>query len=156
MDFLQIEGKEIPLLEAPQRHEDPPRRILYVLFKHKLPICVIFILLILPMFLYLLLRSTNYKATAKVLMNPSREFLNLSPSGGGQSTISMFPSPEMINTEIQIIRSPELAERLAADIPFPDDTNGKNRSEAEIRRDARGIRGLLAATPVKLTNIIEI
>ena len=35
MDFLQIDGKEIPLLEAPQRYEDPPRRILYVLFKHK-------------------------------------------------------------------------------------------------------------------------
>ena len=62
----------------------------------------------------------------------------------------------MINTEIQIIKSPELAERLAADIPFPDDPNGKNRSEAEIRRDARGIRGLLTATPVKMTNLIEI
>ena len=60
MDFVQIEGKEIPLLEAPQRHEDPPRRILYVLFKHKQLICVIFILLILPMFLYLLFRSTYY------------------------------------------------------------------------------------------------
>src|SRR5215468_7814549 len=98
MDFLQIDGKEIPLLEAPQRHEDPPRRILYVLFKHKLLICVIFLLLILPMFLYLLLRSTNYKGTAKVLMNPSREFLNLSPTAGGR-TVAMEPSPEMINTE---------------------------------------------------------
>ena len=146
MDFLQIEGKEIPLLEAPQRHEDPPRRILYVLFKHKQLICVIFILLIVPMFLYLLFRSTYYLAAAKVLINPSREFLNLSPTGG-QSTVNMAPSPEMINTEIQIIKSPELAERLAADIPFPDDPNGKNRSEAEIRRDARRIRGLLTATP---------
>ena len=93
MDFLQIEGKEIPLLEAPQRHEDPPRRILYVLFKHKLMICVIFILLIVPMFLYLLFRSTQYTATAKVLLNPSsREFLNLSPRSG-QNSISMVPSP---------------------------------------------------------------
>ena len=155
MDFLQIDGKEIPLLEAPQRYEDPPRRILYVLFKHKLMICVIFILLIVPMFLYLLFRSTDYTAAAKVLINPSREFLNLSPTGG-QSTVSLAPSPEMINTEIQIIKSPELAERLAAEIPFPDDPNGKNRSEAEIRRDARGIRGLLTATPMRGTNLIQI
>ena len=49
-----------------------------------------------------------------------------------------------------------MAERLAADIPFPDDPNGKNRSEAEIRRDAQGIRGLLTATPVPKTNLIEI
>src|SRR5215510_13711527 len=133
MDFLQIQGKEIPLLEAPQRYEDPPRRILYVLFKHKQLICAIFILLIAPMFFYLLFRTTEYIAYAKVLLNPSRVFLNISPTGGGSAP--MYLSPELINTELQIIKSPELAERLAADIPFPDDPNGKNRSEAEIRRD---------------------
>ena len=156
MDFLQIEGKEIPLLEAPQHHEDPPRRILYVLFKHKQLICVIFILLIVPMFLYLLFRPTYYLAAAKVLLNPSRQFLNLSPTGGGQSAIDLAPSPEMINTEIQIIQSPELAERLAAEIPFPDNANGKNRSEAEIRGDAGRIRGLIRASPIRSANLIQI
>jgi uncharacterized protein involved in exopolysaccharide biosynthesis len=155
MDFLQIEGKEIPLLEAPQRYEDPPRRILYVLFKHKLMICAIFLLLITPMFFYLLFRTTQYIAVAKVLINPSREFLNLSPTGG-QSTVNITPSPEMINTEIQIIKSPELAERLSAEIPFPDDADGKNRSEAEIRRDGKRIKGLLAATPLRGANLIQI
>jgi succinoglycan biosynthesis transport protein ExoP len=155
MDFLQIEGKEIPLLEAPQRYEDPPRRILYVLFKHKLMICVVFILLIAPMFLYLLFRTTEYVGTAKLLIKPSRDFLNLS-AGDGVRSVSVAPSPEIINTEIQIIRSPELAERLAADIPFPDDPNGKNRSEAEIHRDARGMKGLLRANWVRGTNLIEL
>jgi polysaccharide biosynthesis transport protein len=155
MDVLQIDGKEIPLLEAPQRYEDPPRRILYVLFKHKLLICAIFIVLIVPMFLYLLFRPTYYYAAAKVLINPSREFLNLSPTGG-RSTVNLAPSPEMINTEIQIIKSPELAERLAAEIPFPDDPNGKNRSEAQIRGDAGGIRGLIQATPIRGANLIQI
>src|SRR5262245_29421358 len=155
MEFLQIEGKEIPLLEAPERHEDAPRRILYVLFKHKQLICVIFILLIVPMFLYLLFRSTYYLGATKVLLNPSREFLNVSPTGGG-SSVTMYPSPEVINTELQIIKSPELAERLAADIPFPDDPNGKNRSEAQIRGDAGRIRGLITATPVRAANLIQI
>jgi succinoglycan biosynthesis transport protein ExoP len=155
MDWVQIDGKEIPLLEAPERYEDPPRRILYVLFKHKLMICVIFISLIVPMFLYLLFRSPHYLAAAKVLINPNREFLNLSPTGG-QSIVNLAPTPDMINTELQIIRSPELAERLAAEIPFPDDPNGKNRSEAQIRGDARGIRGLIAATAVRGANLIQI
>src|SRR5262245_40163526 len=155
MEFLQIEGKEIPLLEAPQRHEDPPRRILYVLFKHKQLICVIFILLIVPMFFYLLFRPAYYLAAAKVLLNPSREFLNVSPRGGGNA-VTMYPSPEVINTELQIIKSPELAERLAADIPFPDDPNGKNRSEAEIRRDAGRITGRLTAAPIRASNLIKI
>jgi len=49
MDWLQIDGKEIPLLEAPQKYENPPRRILYVIFKHKKLIRNIFLLLIVPM-----------------------------------------------------------------------------------------------------------
>src|SRR4029077_18131936 len=138
MDVLQIDGKEIPLLEAPQRYEDPPRRILYVLFKHKQLICVIFILLITPMFFYLLFRSMEYLAAAKILINPSRDFVAMSPTGAVRTT-TMAASPEIINTELQIIKSPELAERLAADIPFPNDPNGKNRSETEIRRDGRRI-----------------
>jgi len=155
MDSLQIDGKEIPLLEAPERYEDPPRRILYVLFKHKLMICVIFILLIVPMFVYLLFRTTEYTAEAKVLLNPTRDILNISPTGG-QRVVSMQVSADMINTELQIIKSPELAERLAADIPFSGGANGKNRSEAEIRRDARNIRGLLEAAPVRGTSLIKI
>jgi protein tyrosine kinase modulator len=155
MDFLQIEGKDIPLLEAPQHHEDPPRRILYVLFKHKQLICVIFILLIVPMFLYLLFRSTYYLAVAKVLINPSREFLNLSPTGG-QSSFNLAPSPEMLNTEIQIIQSPELAQRLAAEIPFPNDPDGKSRSDAQIRGDGQRVRGFIKATPIRSANLIQI
>ena len=156
MDVLQIDGKEIPLLEAPQHHEDPPRRILYVLFKHKQLICIIFILLIVPTFLYLLFRPTYYLAAAKVLLNPSRQFLNLSPTGGGQSTVDLAPTPEMINTEIQIIQSPELAERLAGEIPFPDDPNGKNRSAAQIRGDGQRVGGLIRAAPIRSANLIQI
>src|SRR5262245_40192758 len=153
MDSLQIEGKEVQfLLEAPVRYYDPPRRILYVLFKQKRMICVIFGLLIVPMFVYLLFRPTEYTAVAKILLNPNREILNISPTGG-QRSVSMTLSPEAINTEIQIIKSPELAERLAADM---DRASGRNRSEAEIRRDARGIRGLLTVTPVQKTNLIQI
>src|SRR5262249_27258224 len=155
-DYLQIDSKQIPLLEAPERHEDPPRRILYVLFKHKLMICVIFISLIAPTFLYLLFRTTEYTGSAKILINPNRDYVSLSPTSSGQRVISMSPSPDVMNTEMQIIKSPELAERLAADIAFPDDPNGKSRSEVEIRRDARRLRGLLTPAPVRATNLIQI
>jgi uncharacterized protein involved in exopolysaccharide biosynthesis len=116
---------------------------------------VIFILLIVPMFLYLLFRPIDYLAAAKVLINPSREFLNISPTGG-QGTFNLAPTPEMISTEIQIIQSPELAERLAAEIPFPDDPNGKSRSGAQIRGDGQRLRGLIKATPVRGANLIQI
>ena len=154
MEWLQVDGKEIPLLEAPQKYEAPPRRIAYVLFKQKRLIASVFIILSLPVFLYLLSMPTEYTASARVLIKPSREFLNISPTSAG--SVSVSPSPDMINTEIQIIRSPELAERLAKEIPFPDDPNGNQRSEADIENDGRRIRGFLRAAPVRATNLIQI
>ena len=161
MDWLQIEGTQIPLLEAPQKYENPPRRILYVIFKHKQLIRAIFLLLSVPMCLYLLFRPAEYVASSKVLIKPSREFLNVSPSSGPQGGGSggLYLSPEIINTEIQIIKSPELADRLVRDVPFQDQANGKTRrtlTEAEIRQDARRMRGLLVPSPVRNSNLIDI
>jgi uncharacterized protein involved in exopolysaccharide biosynthesis len=155
MEWLQVDGKEIPLLEAPQKYEAPPRRIAYVLFKQKRLIALVFIALSLPVFLYLLFTPTEYTASAKVLIKPSREFLNVSPTSAIGS-ISMSPSPEVINTEIQIIKSPELAARLAREIPFPDDSSDRKRGEADIESDGRRIRGYLRAAPVRNSNLIQI
>src|SRR5919106_13192 len=160
MDWVQIEGTQIPLLEAPQKYENPPRRILYVIFKHKQLIAAVFLAMSMPVFLYLLFRPAEYRASSKVLIKPSRGFLNVSPAAGArEDSISMLPSPEILNTEIQIIRSPELAERLAKDVPFPDRVNGQTPralTEAEIRQDGRRLGGLLRASPVRASNLIEI
>lgn len=93
MDWLQIDGKEIPLLEAPQKYDNHPRRILYVIFKHKKLIRNVFLLLIVPIVLYLLSRPTEYIATSKVLIKPSRAFLSVSPTArGGDDGSSMLES----------------------------------------------------------------
>ena len=160
MDFLQVDGKEIPLLEAPQKYEAPPRRILYVFFKQKRLICAIFLALSVPAFIYLLLKPVEYTAIAKVLVKPSREFLNVSPSntGYGNAGVSLLPSPEVINTEVQIIKSPQLAERLVKDVPFPDEDGNIPRtlSEAELKYQARWMKSLIVATPDKKSTVIDI
>jgi uncharacterized protein involved in exopolysaccharide biosynthesis len=160
MDFLQVDGKEIPLLEAPQKYEAPPRRILYVLFKQKTLICAIFLALSVPAFVYLLLKPVEYTGTAKVLVKPSREFLNVSPSNTGYSNagLGLLPSPEVINTEVQIIKSPQLAERVVKDVPFPDE-DGKvpqTLTEREAKRQARWMKSLIVATPDKKSTVIDI
>jgi uncharacterized protein involved in exopolysaccharide biosynthesis len=157
MDWVQIEGKEIPLLEAPQKHEDPPRRILYVIFKHKRLIAAIFLGVSVPVFLYLLFRPTQYLATSKVLIKPSRAFLNLSPTAKEGGAVGILPSPDIINSEIAIIRSPELLERLVVDVPFPDQAKGNGIVEqGKITQDGRRMRGHLTASPVRNSNLIEI
>jgi uncharacterized protein involved in exopolysaccharide biosynthesis len=158
MDWVQIDGKEIPLLEAPQKYENPPRRILYVLFKRKKMVRNIFLLLIVPMSLYLLLRPTEHTATTKILIKPSRAFL-VSPASQGDDALSMLPTPEMLNTEVQIIKSPQVAERVVKDVPFPFRMDGKKPpvlSEKTIVQDGRLMKAMLAPTPGKNANVIEI
>ena len=66
---------------------------------------------------------------------------------------SMLPSPEMLNTEVQIIKSPQVAERLVKDVPFPYRVNGKtppNLSERAIVQDGRLMKAMLIATLEKI------
>ncbi len=146
MDTLQINGMEIPLLEPPQKEYKTPHWILYVLFKHKGFIATTFLVVSLPVIIAILLWPTEYLAVSKILIKPSRAFLNISPTSEGGS-FSVSPSPEVINTEIQIIKSRELLERLAKEVPFPGvDETGKKRNTV----------WRLNATPIRVSNLIAI
>jgi uncharacterized protein involved in exopolysaccharide biosynthesis len=144
METLQINGMEIPLLEPPHKDNDIPRRILYVLFKHKLFIAAAFLVVSLPVLIAILLQPTKYIAVSKVIVQPKRALLNLDPTTGGGNAVNIFPSPEMINSEIQIIKSRELRNRLVKEVPFPEKSNG-------YQEDIR-----LEANPIKLSNLIQI
>ena len=139
MDFLQIDGKEIPLLEPPQTHKDTPRRVLDVLFKRKRLISLIFLSISLPAIVFLFLRPTRYEGKTKVFIKPTRGYMNL--TGTGSDPVSL--STEMLNSEIQIIRSRELQERLYKELPFPD-------------KGFYAVSGGLDANPIKFSSIIEI
>ena len=139
MDFLQIDGKEIPLLEPPQTHKDTPRRVLDVLFKRKRLISLIFLSISLPAIVILFLRPTRYEGKAKVFIKPTRGYMNLTVTGSDPVSLST----EMLNSEIQIIRSRELQERLYKELPFPD-------------KGFYAVSGGLDATPIKFSSIIEI
>jgi uncharacterized protein involved in exopolysaccharide biosynthesis len=144
--FIEIDGREIPLLEPPHGDNDTPRRILYVLFKHKLFIAAVFFVVSLPIILYVLLQPKEYIATSKVLIKPGRAFLNISPTSG-ESSFRVFPSPEVINSEIQIIKSRELLQRLDKELPYPSG-NGADKKGNTV--------GRLKATPIRLSNLIQI
>ncbi len=139
MEWIQIDGKELPLLESP-RSDEPERRIfriLNMLFKHKFLIAKVFVIVVLPILIVILSMPTEYTARSKVLIKPTRPFLTLS----NQAPDMFYPSAQVINDEIQIITSKELRQRLAKDVPFPGN-GGTNRG--------------LQAAPVKQSNLIEI
>jgi succinoglycan biosynthesis transport protein ExoP len=114
MERIQIDGQEIPLLEPPETHRDTPRRVLDVLFKHKRLLSITFLLISFPALVYLLLRPTVYTGKAKIFIKPTRTYMNL------MGADPVAPSGEMLKSEIQIILSRELSERLNRELPFPD------------------------------------
>ena len=142
MAWLEIDGKDIPLLEPPVGQKETPRRILQTVFKYKRFIRIAFLSIFLPLFAYVLLLPQEYIAVTKVLIKPSRAYMNLTP-GTGDNTLSINPSPEVLNSEIQLIKGRELRQRLFKEIPFPD-------------KGFFSARGGLEASPVRGTSILAI
>lgn len=143
MEFLQIDGKEIPLLEPPESHKETPRRLLHVVFKYKRLILSMFLSISVSVLTVILIMPKQYTASAKVFIKPSRNYLSLEPGRNGGS-VGMFPTPEVLNSEIQVIKSRGLAEQLAKEVPFPDKGSLSTGSPFGI-----------TATPVRFTSIIE-
>jgi uncharacterized protein involved in exopolysaccharide biosynthesis len=139
MPWIEIDGKEIPLLEPPETHKEVPRRILQVLFKYKRIIRNIFLSVSLPLLLIVLMAPQKYRGTAKVFIKPSRAFL------GAENSLNVSPSTEVLNTEIQLIRSREVLGQLAKELPFPDGGFFDSGSPYGI-----------TAAPVRATSIIQI
>jgi uncharacterized protein involved in exopolysaccharide biosynthesis len=78
------------------------------------------------------------------LIKPSRAYLNLTPTMQ-ENALSVSPSPDVLNSEIQVIKSREVLERLWKELPFP----GKGWLDS-------GSPFALQALPVKGTSIIQI
>src|SRR5262245_27035013 len=114
MERIEIDGQEIPLLEPPETHRNSPRRVLDVLFKRKRLISIIFLSISLPALVYLSLRPTLYEGKAKIFIKPTRAYMNLTGSD------PVIPGPQTLKSEIAIILSRELRQRLYKELPFPD------------------------------------
>jgi uncharacterized protein involved in exopolysaccharide biosynthesis len=142
MAWIEIDGKEIPLLEPPETQKETPRRVLQMLFKYERIIRITFLSIFLPALACVLLMPQKYVGVAKVFIKPSRAFLNLTP-GTGDQALSVMPSTDVLNSEIQIIKSRDLRRQLWKEVPFPD-------------QSILSYAGGLDATPVKGSSIIEI
>jgi uncharacterized protein involved in exopolysaccharide biosynthesis len=139
MEWIQIDGKQVPLLEPPDTYKEVPRRTLQVLFKYKRLIRNVFLAVSLPLLLIVLLAPQQYRGTAKVFIKPSRAFV------GPDNSLTVSASNEVLNTEIQLIRSREVLGQLGKELPFPDSGFF-----------AAGSPYAIEAAPVKATSIIQI
>jgi uncharacterized protein involved in exopolysaccharide biosynthesis len=144
MAWIEIDGKQLPLLEPPETEKVSPRRIFHVLFKYKRMIRNTFLSIGVPLVVILLLMPQKYLASTKVLIKPGRAYLSLTPTTQ-ESALSVAPSSDVLNSEIQIIKSREVLLQLDKELPFPDTGWRDSGSPFAIE-----------ALPVKGTSIIQI
>ena len=138
MEWIEIDGKQVPLLEPPDSYKEMPRRGLQVAFKYKRVIRNVFLMVSVPLLLIVLLAPQKYRGTARVFIKSNRVL-------GPDSSLNNAATEALLNTEIQLIRSREVLRQLSKELPFPVQGWLDVGSPTKIE-----------ATPVKATSIIQI
>ncbi|MRR05846.1 MAG: lipopolysaccharide biosynthesis protein [Deltaproteobacteria bacterium] len=109
--------------KAPSDHKDNVRDLLTVFFKHRAKILTIFSIVVAMVTVSTFLASPVYEASSSLLVKFGREYMNQSQVGSSQPMISVNHEA-IINSEIQILKSPDLAKRVIETIKlsqmYPD------------------------------------
>ena len=96
-----------------KRSEKTLRDVYYVLFRHKRRMILFFIVVIATVTVGTLRRPNIYRSEAKLLVRLGRESVTLDPTATTGQIINISESRQMqINSELEILKSHEIAEKL--------------------------------------------
>ncbi len=146
------------------------RDVVYVLFRRKWFIIGVFLATVVPTTIYTLLIPDLYEAKSSILVKPGRENIYVSPVGapeGAHPPIIVQRVSEVINSEIEILKSKVLIRRVIEQIGFaalfPNDLPETSRvahaeDEKSIPLEVAVKRTLahLSVKRVRGTDIIEV
>jgi len=123
--------------------ESSLRDAYYVLFRHKKRVVIFFFVVIITVTLGTFLAPEIYQSEAKLLVKLGRESVTLDPTATTGQVISIAQSrEEEINSEIEILKSRELAEKIVdrigveAILNRPDEIILGDTSTTGVARDA--------------------
>src|SRR5512140_2347704 len=90
--------------------------MVYAIFKRKWQVLGVLTIVVLSILASALIRPKIYKSLAKVMLRPSRAEVQLSGGDQREITLPVAASTEMINSEMEIIRSQEIVRRAIANM----------------------------------------
>src|SRR5437899_890286 len=126
--------------------------VYHVLFKHKWKIVIISALAVIAAAVYVLLNPPFYKSEAKVLIRYVQETKTVTAHAVGNDSQIVSPDTRgesVINTEMEILSSLDLAREVAAEVG-PENLLGKGGGSNDLDRAATAIaRNLLVQAPGK-------
>jgi uncharacterized protein involved in exopolysaccharide biosynthesis len=144
-------------LPAPERPRDDHYTgllpdILTVLFKWKWLILVCLLAVAIPVCMRTMQKPERYIVTAKILLKTSRAQMMLSPTPQRDAFYTWRLNPQVINAEIEVLKSLELIEKAAQEAGYLKEAEP---DEQKMRR-LRFFQDLVKARPVSDSNFIEI
>jgi uncharacterized protein involved in exopolysaccharide biosynthesis len=134
------------------------RDILHVIFKRKRLIGILFLSVALPGLIATLLRKPSYVASAKVMISTQRSDPALQPTDLTKlETVQLNQS--LVNSEVQVIGSRDLLERVVRALAVSGDGNAPPHVEdvsTTFGNQVLGLGQFLSITPISSSNVIQI
>jgi succinoglycan biosynthesis transport protein ExoP len=152
-------GAPVPFYMDPPAHSESAisaKLVTYAVFKRKWQVLAILAVVVLSIIISGVLRPKLFKTVAKVMLRPSRAEVQVSAGDQREITLPVAASTEMINSEMEILRSQELMRRAIArmkDKGTPIFGADATMSEEE---QITALQGMLVVTPAPQSNVIEI
>jgi uncharacterized protein involved in exopolysaccharide biosynthesis len=158
-EILKTNGGGLPYFaEAPPQQDGGAaiKLMLYAVFKRKWQVLAVIAVVVLTMLVAGLTRPRIYKTSSKVMIRPGRAESQISTGEQRELTLPITATAEQLNSEIEIIKSAELARQViermnAAGTPiFGADTDMPLEEQVGV------LRGMLSVGPSPQSNVISI
>ncbi|MDD2336191.1 MAG: GumC family protein [Geobacteraceae bacterium] len=135
------------------------RDLLTVFFKHRAKILTIFSIVVVMVTISTFLASPVYEAKSTLLVKYGREYINQSQVGTSQPMMSL-DREEIINSEIQILKSPDLAKRVIEAVKlsqmYPDLVKNPSRDIRPMDAAIARFEKNLSIEDVKKSSVIQV
>ena len=133
---------------------------LIVIFKHKYKILVIFLSIVITVTFYTFRMTPIYEAETRLIIKPGRENIYKPEVGNDNRPIIRFDRSEMLNSEIEIITSRDLAEKvvttLGLETIYPDSINNNLADVNPLDSATLRFKKDLSAERIKDSGIIKV
>ena len=149
--------KYVPLEQ--ERQAPAMRDYLTVLFKHKTKIVTIFLATVITVTIWSFLLPPTYEAKSSLMVKFGREYVNR-PGMGETRSIMSLNQEEVLNSEIQILTSRDLIEKvlttLKVETVYPDLVKSPPTNMTPLEAAILTAGEKLTVEGVKKSNVIEV
>lgn len=140
-------------------HKGSLRDLLTIFFKHRTKILTIFSIVVVMVTITTFLVSPVYKAKSTLLVKYGREYMNESEVGKSAPMMSL-DREEIINSEIQILKSPDLAKRVIESIKlnqmYPDLAKDQSKDSRLMDVAVTSFENSLKIEDVMKSSVIQV